>query len=402
MAWNEPGGNPKDPWGGNNRGNNDRGNNGNNGGGGNQPPDLDQAIKDLMNKLSGLFGGGNNNNGSGSKNSGGGSSMFAIAAVIVAIVLLFQSVYTLDEKEQGVVLRLGEYIKTENPGLRFKIPLIDTVIPVTTTTIRSAEVRERMLTQDENIVEVELNLQYQVFDPVAYALRIARPEHTILVAGQSALRHEVGSMRMDAILTIGRVELASKIEIRLQEYLDRYQTGMRLTNINIKDTRPPAPVSAAFDDVQKAKQDKERIISEAQAYANAVIPEARGRAQRLREDAEAYKQRVVVEAEGEAARFMSLYSEYQLSPKVMRERMYIDAISNVYNQATKVMVDVEGGNNMMYIPLDQLMKNMPQSSGNALSTNDVSRLTDQVLQEVRTRQGSTNTATTNTIRREGR
>ncbi|SRR5690554_2058248 len=391
MAWNEPGGN--DPWGNKNRG----GKNNN----GNQPPDLDEAIKQLMDKLNGLFGG-KKSKGSGSNNFGGGnnSGIFGILIVIVAIALLFNSVYTLDEQQRGVVLRLGKYQSTEMPGLHFKIPVIDQVIPVNTTAVRTLEIRERMLTEDENIVEVELNAQYRVADPVMFALRIEQPQLALQIAAQSALRHEVGSAAMDDVLTSGRVELADRTQIRLQEYLDRYLTGMVLTNVNIKDARPPEQVRSAFDDVQVAKLDKERMINEAEAYANAVVPEARGAAQRQIEEARAYRDRVIARAQGEAERFEKLYAEYRKAPQVTRDRLYIDAISEVYNNASKVLVDVEGGNNMMYIPLDKIVKNVTTTtSGDTLTKADISRITDQVLGEVKSRQ---NLNQPTTIRREGR
>lgn len=388
MAWNEPGGNgdPKDPWGNRNRDKNNGGNNR----GGNQPPDLDEALKQLLDKLNGMFGGGGNrNNNGGNGNNAGAGGMFGIAAVILVVMLGFNAVYTLDEQERGVVLRLGKYLKTEQPGLRFKIPLVDRVIEVNTTKVREAEIKERMLTEDENIVEIELNAQYRVVDPIAFALRVEGAERTLIAAAESALRHEVGSTAMDPILTTGRAELAEKVQLRLQDFLERYQTGMVLTNVNIKDARPPAQVKASFDDVQKAKQDKERFISESEAYANSIVPEARGRAQRQLEEASAYKERIIARAEGEAARFTNLYSEYKKAPKVTRERLYIEAVSEVYNNASKVMVDVDGGNNMMYLPLDQIIKNMPKtSSTNAITENDISRLTDRVLNEVRSRQNN--------------
>lgn len=402
MAWNEPGGNgPKDPWGNNDRGDRGNDNRGNNNRGGNQPPDLDEALKQLLDKLNGMFGGRGNNNRNNNNQGSGAGGMFGIAAVVLVVMLGFNAVYTLDEQERGVVLRLGEYLKTEQPGLRFKIPLVDSVIPVNTTKVREAEIKERMLTEDENIVEVELNAQYRVVDPVSFALRVEAPERTLLSAAESALRHEVGSTEMDPILTTGRAELAEKVQLRLQDYLERYQTGMVLTNVNIKDARPPAQVKAAFDDVQKAKQDKERFINESEAYANSIVPEARGRAQRQLEEASAYKERIIARAEGEAARFDNLYSEYKNAPKVTRERLYIESITEVYNKASKVMVDVDGGNNMMYLPLDQIVKNMPaQSKTGAISDNEISRLTDRVLNEVRARQNSSSSSSSR--RGEGR
>jgi len=398
MAWNEPGGNgPKDPWGNNDRGNNNRGNNNR---GGNQPPDLDEALKQLLDKLNGMFGGGGNNNRNNNNQGSGAGGMFGIAAAVLVVMLGFNAVYTLDEQERGDVLRLGKYLKTENPGLRFKIPLVDQVIPVKTTQVRTAEIKERMLTEDENIVEVELEVQYRVTDPVSYALRIEQPERTLTTAAESALRHEVGSAAMDPILTTGRPELADKVQIRLQDYLERYQTGMVISQLNIKDSRPPAQVKAAFDDVQKAKNDKETLTNQAEAYANSIVPEARGKAQRQLEEAAAYKERIIARAEGEAARFNNLYSEYKKAPQVTRERLYIESITEVYNNASKVMVDVEGGNNMMYLPLDQIIKNMPaQTQNGGISDADISRLTDRVLNEYRSRQ---NQSSSSSRRGEGR
>lgn len=392
MAWNEPGGKgPNDPWGGNNGGNNNRGN---------QPPDLDEAFKKLSKKINGLLGkkpGMNNRN----DNGNGISGLIGIVVGVLIVGALFSSIYTLDEQERGVVMRLGKYIKTEQPGLHFKIPVLDQVVAVNTTAVRSLEIRERMLTRDENIVEVELNAQYRVADPVAFALRIEQPERALQIAAQSALRHEAGSSKMDDVLTSGRVVLTESVQKRLQQYLDRYQTGMQLTNLNIKDARPPEQVREAFDDVQVAKQDKERIINEAQAYANAVVPEARGNAKRQLEEAEAYKNKVIAHAEGEAARFTQLLSEYQKAPQVTRERLYIDAVSSLYSNSAKVLVDVKGGNNMMYLPLDQLIKQLPAAPSAAnLNNAEITRLTDQVLSEVRSRQATT--PATSTVRREGR
>lgn len=380
MAWNEPGGG-KDPWGNNNRG-------------GNQgPPDLDEALKQLMNKLNGMFGG---NGGNDKKNDQGAGGVLGILLVVGLLFLGFNSVYTLDEKERGVILQLGKYDRTEGPGLHFKWPLIETLIPIETTTVRKENIEERMLTEDNNIVEVELNVQYRVSNPVDYALRIENPRLTLQHAAQSALRHDVGSTAMDPILTSGREAAAEQVKVRLQSYLERYQTGIQLTNVNIKDARPPSQVKAAFDDVQAARQDKDRLISEAESYANGIVPEARGQAQRQLEEANAYKEQVVAKAQGEADRFSALYAEYRKAPKVTRERLYIDAISEVYNNSNKVLVDVDGGNNMMYLPLDQIMKNMPKTStGGDVSGADISRITDQVWNEIIKRQQ-------NSRRREGR
>jgi membrane protease subunit HflK len=257
---------------------------------------------------------------------------------------------------------------------------------IETTTVRTVNIEESMLTEDNNIVEVELNVQYRVADPVSFALRIENPRLTLQHAAQSALRHNVGSGSMDEILTSGREATAEQVEIRLQSYLDRYQTGIKLINVNVKDARPPAQVKASFDDIQAARQDKDRLISEAESYANSVVPEARGKARRLLEEANAYKEQVVARSTGEADRFVALYTEYKKAPAVTRERLYIDAISEVYSNSSKVLVDVEGGNNMMYLPLDQIMKNIPQAKSGGSSAVDVSAITDQVLNEIRQRQ----------------
>jgi len=378
MAWNEPGGG-KDPWG-------NGGNNGGNKGGNNQgPPDLDEALKQLMAKLNGLFGG---KGGGGDKKDNNQSvgGMIGVAALVGVLFLGFNAVYTLDEKERGVVLLLGKYDRTEGPGLHFKWPMAETLIRIETTTVRKENIEERMLTEDNNIVEIELNVQYRVADPVAFALRIENPRLTLQHAAQSALRHDVGSTAMDPILTSGREATAEQVKLRLQSYLDRYQTGIQLTNVNVKDARPPSQVKAAFDDVQAARQDKDRLISEAESYANSIVPQARGQAQRQLEEANAYKEQVVAKATGEADRFVALYTEYKKAPEVTRERLYIDAISDVYAKSSKVLVDVEGGNNMMYLPLDQIMKNIPQSNTGGTSSVDVSAITDQVLNEIRSRQ----------------
>lgn len=392
MAWNEPGGNrnENDPWGNNNKGRN---------GGNNQgPPDLDQALKSLLDKLNGLFGNGGNKGGAGSgKSSNGSGGIFVIAIILLAVFLIYKSVYTIDEQQRGVVLQLGEYNRTLDPGLRFVIPLVEKVIPVNVTNVRNAELNQEMLTQDENVIDIALNVQYTVSDPVKFALRSEDPERTVTYAAESALRHEVGGTDLNSIMTAGRAILAENTRIRLQQFMDTYETGINVSIVNVKEARAPAPVQAAFDDVQKANLDKERYVNEAEAYANTVIPEARGQAQRMMEEANAYKERVIARASGEAERFEKLLIEYNKAPKVTRDRLYLDAISNVYANSSKVLVDVEGGNNMMYLPLDKLMSNRSSSNNQSSGGQSVSEIADQVIEEIRAR----NTRTTTTTR-EGR
>jgi membrane protease subunit HflK len=385
MAWNEPGGNrnDNDPWGNNNKGRN----------GGNQgPPDLDQALKQLLDKLNGLFGNSGNkgNGGSGSNASNGGFGGIIVLALILLVVFLgFKSVYTIDEQQRGVVLQLGKYSRTLDPGLRFIIPLFEKVIPVNVTNVRNAELKDEMLTQDENVVEIELNVQFTVSDPVEFALRTEDPEQTLSYAAESALRHEVGSSNLNAIMTAGRAILANNTRTRLQTFMDTYRTGINVSIVNVKEARAPSAVQAAFDDVQKANLDKERYVNEAEAYANTVIPEARGKSQRMMEEANAYKEMVIAKASGEAERFEKLLTEYKKAPKVTRDRLYLDAISNVYANSSKVLVDVEGGNNMMYLPLDKLMSNRAASSTETLSDHSVSEVADQVIEELRLRNSRT-------------
>lgn len=390
MAWNEPGGNrnDNDPWGSNN--------NGRNGGNNQGPPDLDQALKQLLDKLNGLFGGNGNKSGGGkgSSSNGGFGGILVLVVILLIGFLGYKSIYTIDEQQRGVVLQLGKYNRTLDPGLRFVFPLIEKVIPVNVTNVRNAELKQEMLTQDENVVEVELNVQFTVSDPVEFALRTEDPERSLAHAAESALRHEVGSTDLNSIMTAGRAILANDTRTRLQGFMDSYQTGINVSIVNVKEARAPSAVQAAFDDVQKANLDKERYVNEAEAYANTVIPEARGKAQRMIEEASAYKEQVVAKAAGEAERFEKLLAEYKKAPKVTRDRLYLDAISNVYANSSKVLVDVEGGNNLMYLPLDKLMSG--RSSDIEGSTNDqpVSDIADQVIEELRSR----NTRTT----REGR
>jgi membrane protease subunit HflK len=391
MAWNEPGGgknnNDKDPWGNNNRG-------------GNQgPPDLDEALKQLMGKLNGMFGGKKpSGTGGGSDNDGtpGAGGVFGLIALVVIGALMFKSVYTIDEQQRGVVLSLGKYDRTLEPGLQFVFPFIETVDQINVTEVRNASLKELMLTQDENVVEVAMEVQYRVVDPVAFSLRVENPEQSLSLAAESALRHEVGSTNMDPILTSGRAVLAANVESRVQSYMSNYNTGIEIDKVNIKEAAAPSQLQVAFDDVIKAQQDRERYTSEADAYANSIVPEARGKAQRMLEEANAYKEQVIARAEGEADRFVRLHKEYRKSPKVTRERLYLDSISKVYGNATKVMVDVEGVNNMMYLPLDKIMESNNRSRADDTSSSgasDIDGITDRVVEELRQRQST---------RREGR
>ena len=374
MSWNEPGGGnnrPRDPWGGNDQG----------------PPDLDEALKKLQQRLSGLFGGRGGGGGGGGAGGGLSGALIGVVAAGAITVWALMGFYQLDEQERAIVLRFGEYAGTMQPGLQWNPPVIDEVIKVNTTKIRAAQVREVMLTQDENIVEVSMSLQYFIEDPEKFVLEVRDPEVSLQHAAQSALRHVVGDSTMDLVLTEGRAALAIDVRDRLQGYLDSYGTGIRLNKINIDESKPPAQVQGAFDDVIKAREDEERVKNEAQSYANGIVPEARGRAQRALEEATAYRQQVTAQAEGEASRFSQLLTEYAKAPAVTRERLYLDAMQDVMSSTGKVLVDVEGGNNMMYLPLDKLAPSggstaASGSSRSGLSERDLRNITERLKQEL--------------------
>jgi len=227
-----------------------------------------------------------------------------------------------------------------------------------------------MLTEDENIVIVKMSVQYVVSDVSEYLLRVRDPDESLYQATESALRHEVGSSLMNQVLTEGRAELGDRVKVRIQDYMNRYRTGIEVTQVNIDETAPPDAVRAAFDDVIKAREDEVRVRNEASAFSNQVIPEARGEAQRLIEESLGYKERVIAQARGEAERFNKLYAEYKIAPEVTRERIYLDTIESVMSNSTKVMVDVEGGNNMLYLPLDKIMERRSSSDTGASLTGE--------------------------------
>lgn len=337
MAWNEPGGGkPKDPWGGGDQG----------------PPDLDEALKKFQEKIHSLFGG--KGRGGGTEISGG---VFLLGLIFAALIYGYFALYQLDQQERAVVLRLGKYLETVNPGLHWNWPLVDKVMKVNVTKVQSAGHHSIMLTQDENIVDVSISVQYRVADPQSYLLKVKQPEGTLEQAMESSLRHVVGAAMMDQIIiSEGREQIAVDVQQRLQQYLDAYGTGIQVDKVNIEDAHAPSQVQDAFNDVPRAKEDRERLKNEAETYANGVIPEARGRAQRQLEEANAYHDQVIARAEGEASRFEKLLTEYKRAPEVTRQRLYIDAMQDVLSTNSKVFVDVQGGNNMLYLPLDKLLE----------------------------------------------
>ncbi len=351
MAWNEPGNNGKDndPWGGGRRGG-DQG-----------PPDIDEVIKNLTKKFNSLFGsGGGSAGGSGSGQAPSGMSPGLLAGMVVVAVVIwgFMGFYMVDEAERGVVLRFGRVLDdVVQPGLHWNPPIVDEVNLVNVSELNAKTYENRaMLTTDENIIDIAVTVQYRIEDPVNYVIAVSDPERSLDNAAESAIRHEVGSNFMDQILTTGREAMAAAVQDRLQEYMDAYTTGIRVARVNVVDAQPPDAVRPAFDDVIRAREDEQRAQNQAQQYANQRIPEARGEAQRQIEQANAYKQEVIASAQGEASRFDQLLTEYQKAPEVTRQRMYIDAMQDVMTASSKIMIDVEGGNNMLYVPLDKIME----------------------------------------------
>jgi membrane protease subunit HflK len=343
MAWNESGGDDKDPWG-------NRGNQG--------PPDLDEAIRKLQSQLSGLFGG-KGSSGGGVK--GPSQGMIWLGLIAALALYGFAGIYQIDEQERGVVFRFGEVQpELKTAGLKWNPRFIDRVELVNVTQVQSHNHQALMLTKDENIVDVSLTVQWVIDDAAAFLINVREPRKSLSQATESALRHVAGSATMNEVITDGREAIAIEVQDRLQRYLKSYGTGIQITKVNIDRSAPPVQVQDAFNDVQKAKEDRQRFENQAIAYAQQVVPEARGRAQRQIEEAQGYRDRVIARSDGEAQRFEKLLTEYQRSPEVNRDRLYLDALEKVFKNSSKVMVDVEGGNNMMYLPLDKMAQRTPE------------------------------------------
>ncbi|MBT8131446.1 MAG: FtsH protease activity modulator HflK [Gammaproteobacteria bacterium] len=354
MAWNEPG-KGRDPW----------GNNGQQG-----PPDLDELVRKMQKRLSGLFGGGGDGSSGGSGGSMPGSGPSLVLILVGALVgLILLSAYRIDAPEEGIVLRLGEYNRTSTPGLHFRIPLVETVEKVNTEQIEIFDYRNQMLTSDENIVFIEGNVQFRRGEPRNFLFSVRNPMLTLKEVAESAIREVVGKNTADYILNIGRSQVAEDATVLMQETLDAYETGIIITQFNLVQAQPPPEVQAAVDDATKAREDKDRFKLAAEAYANDVLPRARGAAARQMQEAEAYRERVIADAEGEAARFVALLTEYEKAPVVTRQRLYLEAIEEIYAVNSKVILDAEGGGNLLYLPVDKLM----ERQRNAPAQNQIDR-----------------------------
>ena len=356
------------------------------------PPDLDELWRDFNRKLNGLFGGNKNgrgrpigNNGSGGNTPGGGGFQpdmksagigAGLIAAVAVLIWLGTGFFIVQEGQQAVITRFGELKGTRDAGFNWRMPYpIERHETVALTQLRSVEIgrgaaagaaglkESSMLTQDENIVDVKFTIQYRLKSAADYLFQNRNPDDAVKKAAESAIREVVGKGTMDTVLNKDRESIQRDVVKSVQAQLDRYKTGILIQTVNIQNVQPPEPVQAAFDDALKAGQDRDRLKNEGQAYANEVVPRAKGTAARLKEEADGYKANVVARADGDAQRFKSVYAEYQKAPQVTRDRMYTDAMQQIYSSVTKVMVDSKQGSNLLYLPLDKLM----QAAGTAAS-----------------------------------
>ncbi|MDY6947859.1 MAG: FtsH protease activity modulator HflK [Pseudomonadota bacterium] len=365
MAWNEPGGNnsggKRNPWGGGNKP--DQG-----------PPDLDEVLRNLQRRLAGLFGGGTGNS---NRTIGGGGPGrgFGIGTIVVVLAAIwaFSGLYTVDAAERGVILRFGKHVATTMPGLRWHLPWpIETKQIVNIQTIESFTEQTRMLTSDENMVDINLEVQFRRASPLDYAFNVSRPEETLKEVSESAIREIIGRSKLDGVLESGRQEIVAKTKELIQRTLDAYKVGLEVTAVNLQDVKVPNEVAPAQQDAIKAREDRDRLSLAAQAYSNDLIPRARGAAVRQVQEAQAYRNRKVANAEGEASRFLALLNEYERAPAVTRERLYLETIENVLASSKKVVLDTQGGgsNNLIYLPIDKLLeqsRRAPRVAGDSTS-----------------------------------
>lgn len=358
MSWNEPGdrdekGKKKDPW-----GNNEAG-----------PPNIDEALKQLQRKLRSLFGGQeepkgpNGPIGMNASNSGSGKTIsFGLIGIALFTVYVISGIYIVGPAEEAVVLRLGRYVTTEKPGPHWIAPFIETREIVNVQEVKTLERGGPMLTKDENIVNANIAVQYRINNPKEFLFNIVNPEASLKQVADSALRAVVAQSTLNEVLTSGRGEIGAEISRQVQQMLNNYKAGIEISDLAMQQTKAPDAVKPAFDDAIKAQQDEERLVNEAQAYAHKIIPIAEGRAIRTLEEAKAYKQQVILGAEGKTEKFAKLLPEYQRAQKVTRDRMYIDTLQEVYANTPKILIDVNGGNNLVYLPLDKIMQQQTKPS----------------------------------------
>jgi membrane protease subunit HflK len=386
MAWNDP------QWG-------NKDNRKNSG-----PPDLDELWRRINQRLNSMFGGkGSGGGGEGLSPGGmpGGGNLVGLLIGALVLVWIASGFYIVDTGQRGVVLRFGKYIETTEPGPRWHLPWpIESREIVNVDQVRTVEIGYRnnvkskvlreslMLTDDENIIDLQFAVQYILKDPKEYLFVNRAPEDTVLQVAETSMREIVGKNKMDFVLYEGRADIAARAKVLMQQILDRYKTGISISQVTLQNIQPPEQVQAAFDDAVKAGQDRERSKNEAEAYSNDVVPRARGLASRLKEEAEGYKLAVIANAEGEASRFSQILSEYQKAPQVTRQRMYLDTMQTVMNNTSKVVVDQKGGNSLLYLPLDKLQQIVSQPYSGApdvLSQSPVTTTTTPGTVDTRSR-----------------
>jgi membrane protease subunit HflK len=345
------------------------------------PPDLDQLWRNFNKKLNSLFkrkgGGSGSGGGEGSgaptpRQYGGGIGVLVGLLVVLWIASGF---YIVNEGQRGIVLRFGKYVETTQAGLRWHLPYpVEIVETVNVSQVRTVEIGYRnnvrskvlkeslMLTDDENIIDIQFAVQYILKNPEEFLFTNREPENAVLQAAETAIREIIGKSKMDFVLYEGREQVAAKATQLMQEILDRYKIGIAISKVTMQNAQPPEQVQAAFDDAVKAGQDRERQKNEGQAYANDVIPKAKGNAARLLEESEGYKQRVIASSEGESSRFKQVLTEYNKAPGVTRDRLYLDMMQQVLSSTSKIFVDQKNGNNLLYLPLDKLIQMSGPSS----------------------------------------
>jgi len=353
------------------------------GGGGNQgPPDLDELWRNFNQRLATIFGrrggGGAGAEPPSFRQLGGGVGLLV---ALVLVVWLASGFYIVDASSRGVVLTFGKYSQTTEPGLRWRLPYpVQSHEVINISQVRTIEVGYRnnvkskvlrealMLTNDENIVDIQFAVQYTIKDPEDYLFNVRRPDETVMQVAETAFREIVGKSSMDFVLYEGRQAIAARAEDLMQNILDRYQTGVLVSKVTMQNAQPPEQVQAAFDDAVKANQDQERLKNEGQAYYNDVVPKARGTASRLTEEASGYRQRVIAYAEGEASRFRQILTEYSKAPAVTRERMYLETVQQIMTSTSKVMIDAKSGGNLLFLPLDKIMQMSAAGASEAIAS----------------------------------
>ncbi|MBI5615980.1 MAG: FtsH protease activity modulator HflK [Gammaproteobacteria bacterium] len=357
MAWNDPNDGDRDPWGGKRS---DQG-----------PPDLDEVVRKVQQKLAGLFGGRRPGIPSAPRQGEpAGPIILAVIGFALLVVLVVSSFWQIDSAERGIVLRFGRYVDTLLPGPHFRLPQpIENVVKVNVDQIRAFPVKASILTKDENIVDVEMSIQYRIKDPVPYLLKISDPDESVQRAAESSIRETIGTSTIDFVINEGRAEIASKVGQAMQIMLDGYESGIQITSVNMQRATAPEEVKSAFDDAIKSREDRQRKINEAEAYRNEIVERSEGEASRIRLESEAYKGQVVARAEGEAKRFTQMLTQYEKAPEVMRERLYLDTVEEVLGEGTKVMVDAQAGN-LLYLPIDKLIEQARAGAASAAPQTD--------------------------------